>query len=217
MVPLPALMSVLMSQEGDEYIFGVEVSPSDTNPAAFDCSELVEWACAQVQVAPRMPDGSWYQARHSANHAQLVSVEEGIATEGALLFRFSSSPFEGPRPSSAHVAVSRGDGTTIEARGARWGVGVFSTYNRGWTHAGLIPGIDYGGEEVAQFTPEEVKVLQDLTQALNDVGSNGWFAKFVVPKFREWNAADILERLERLEESPGSLTLPIDVRISEIE
>ena len=142
-VPVDAFVDLLLSQDGDRYIFGHEVRHSDSDPDAFDCSELIEWACARLGVTPRMPDGSWYQARHVRAHGLLIPVDQAIRTRGALLFRFSSSPFTGGRPASAHVAVSLGNGQTIEARSTRHGVGRFSAHGRGWTHAGLVPGLDY--------------------------------------------------------------------------
>jgi len=213
MVPVQSLIDLLLSQDGDQYIFGHEVDLSDTNPDAFDCSELIQWGCHQLDVQPVMPDGSWYQLRHCANHGLQVSVELGIATPGALLFRFSGDPFTGGRPSSAHVAMSLGDGTTIEARGSRYGVGQFPAHGRGWTHAALIPGINYEGGTV--LTDAEIKVVQDLTAALESVESNGWFAKFLIPQYREWNksggpdSADLADLYDQL----GSLR----DRITELE
>lgn len=145
-------LAALESQAGDPYVFGAEVNLNDPDPPAFDCSEFVEWASHQIDLEPRMPDGSWYQARHCAANDTLISVPGATATPGALLFRFSSSPFTGGRPSSAHVAVSRGDGTTIEARGSAWGVGSWQANDRGWTHAALVPGLDYT-DPVPQFDP----------------------------------------------------------------
>lgn len=134
----------LLTQHGEPYVFGAEVRPDDPDPeGGFDCSEIVQWGCAQVGVVPTMPDGSWIQARHCRNHGLEVDVATGIATRGALLFRFKGDPWSGGRPSSAHIAVSLGDGTTFEARGRKWGVGSWSVRNRGWTHAGLVPGLEY--------------------------------------------------------------------------
>lgn len=144
MIPVNDLVDLLLSQDGDEYVFGAEASLDDADPDAFDCSELIEWACGRLGVSPRMPDGSWYQARHAKKHGMLIPIEEAINTKGALLYRFSSSPFASTRrPKSAHVAVSLGDGKTIEARSSRHGVGVFSAEGRGWTHASLVAGVDY--------------------------------------------------------------------------
>lgn len=139
-----ALCKKLLSQAGDQYVFGHEVRLTDPNPSAFDCSELIEWGCAQIGVQPKVPDGSWLQARHVKEAQSLVSIERAIETRGALLFRFSSDPFAGGRPAYAHVALSLGDGRTIEARDTAHGVGVFPALDRGWTHAGLVPGVDYG-------------------------------------------------------------------------
>lgn len=142
--PISEVVEVALSQEGDQYIFGAEASVSDSNPRAFDCSELVQWSCGRAGVDPTMPDGSWLQARHCNNHALLIPVADAIDIYGALLFKFDGDPFAGGRPSSAHVAFSLGDGTTMEARSSRHGVGTFTAYGRGWTHAALIPGTVYG-------------------------------------------------------------------------
>ncbi len=136
-------VQLCLKQTGDRYIFGQETSISDPDPDAFDCSELIQWAGGRLGIAPTVPDGSWLQARHCSNHHTLCPVDEGIDTQGALLFRFSGDPFSGGRPESAHVAVSLGNGNTIEARGRRWGVGSFATAGRTWTHAGRIPGVTY--------------------------------------------------------------------------
>ncbi len=137
---------LVLAQEGDEYVFGAEVSKADPDPDRFDCSELIEWACGWLGVVPTMPDGSWLQARHCQTNDTLIPIDQGMKTRGALLFAFSSDPFVGGRPSSAHVVVSLGDGRTIEARSRTHGIGVFSAYNRGWTHAARVPGVTYPHE-----------------------------------------------------------------------
>lgn len=144
-VSIEDVLFEMLGQAGKRYVFGTEASPLDPSPQKFDCSELIEWACARKKVDPRVPDGSWIQARHCRNHGTLLpTIDEGIGTRGALLFRFvGGDPFRGGRPSSSHVAVSLGDGTTIEARGTAYGVGTWAASGRGWTHAALIPGCDY--------------------------------------------------------------------------
>jgi len=143
MVYAADFVGLLLRQAGDRYLFGHEASPDDPDPDTFDCSELVEWGSARLGVAPRMPDGSWHQARHCKTHGTLTTVEDAITVQGALLFRFSHDPFSGGRPSKAHVAVNLGNGSTIEARGSDWGVGSWDVHARGWTHAALVPGLDY--------------------------------------------------------------------------
>jgi cell wall-associated NlpC family hydrolase len=61
-----------------------------------------------------------------------------------LLFSFGSEPVPGgPRPAGAHVAISLGDGRTIEARGRKWGVGTWEAGNR-FEYAAVIPGLEPG-------------------------------------------------------------------------
>ena len=137
-------VGLLLRQKGDAYVFGHEASPRDPDPDIFDCSELVEWGCARLGVVPRMPDGSWLQVRHCGEHHTLTTVARAEQTQGALLFKFHGDPFHGPRPATAHVAVSLGNGSTIEAKNHQAGVGRFPVAGRGWTHAALVPGMTYG-------------------------------------------------------------------------
>ena len=130
-----SIVAKAMTQNGDPYIFGYEVNLQDPNPKAFDCSELVQWVCAQLGVVPTMPDGASYQRDHCRKYATMVTVSKAVKTPGALLFHIASS--------GNHVVISRGDGSTIEAKGSAYGVGIFSSAGRGWTHAALIPGVTY--------------------------------------------------------------------------
>lgn len=171
MVTPKDLLDLLLTQDGDPYVFGVEVSPSESNPKAFDCSELVEWGCARLGVKPIMPDGAIYQVRHCQKCGLLIPVKQAIHTTGALLFFFSDDPFTGDRPDHSHVAVSQGNGKTFEARGKAFGVGAFSAQNRSWTHAGLIPGLEYGGSETT--APEsEISLPPETTATEEATGMN---------------------------------------------
>ncbi|HSP77131.1 MAG TPA: peptidoglycan-binding protein [Myxococcaceae bacterium] len=124
-----AFVQKALAQAGDRYVFGAETRLDDPNPKAFDCSELVQWAAHQVGVS--IPDGTMNQLPHCRNHGKTLSVADALRTRGALLFR------------PGHVAISLGDGRTIEAKGSKYGVGIFSAHNRGWTTGALIPGMKY--------------------------------------------------------------------------
>jgi len=58
------------------------------------------------------------------------------------LFSFDGEPQPGlsGEPSHAHVAISLGNGKTIEAKGHAYGVGVFDAGDR-FNYAGMIPGM----------------------------------------------------------------------------
>lgn len=118
-------LQAALAQKGDRYRFGAETNLNDANPDTFDCSELVQWAAHQAGV--NIADGSWNQKAA----CKPLSVEEALRTPGALLFK------------PGHVAISLGDGRTIEAMGTKWGVVVANGRGR-FTSGGLIPGMQYG-------------------------------------------------------------------------
>jgi cell wall-associated NlpC family hydrolase len=89
---------IALSQTGKTYVYGAQPLASDPNPRAFDCSALVQWAATRAGITgvPR------------TSEAQLawclpISVDQGINTRGALLGH------------PGHVAISLGNGRTIEA------------------------------------------------------------------------------------------------------
>ena len=134
---------LLLSQEGDEYEWGVKPHPSDPDPEEGDCSGYTAWGANRLGVVPRFPHGSVVQWEHCRRHGtELPSIKDGIDTKGALLFRVNI------RGQSNHVAVSLGNGKTIEAMGERYGVRQGNAYGRGWNHAALVPGMEYDGWEV---------------------------------------------------------------------
>lgn len=119
-----------LAQAGDRYVFGAETNLDDPNPSKFDCSELVQWAAHQAGVT--VPDGTMNQVPFFKQKGTTISVAEALRTRGALLYK------------PGHVAISLGDGRTIEAKGTAYGVGIFNANGRGWTSGALIPGLKYG-------------------------------------------------------------------------
>lgn len=141
--PLGAFLQYALAQQGDKYVFGAEVSLDDPDPDTFDCSEIIQWAAKQVGVD--VPDGSWLQYAQANQQGTTMTVDEALRTPGALLFSFSSDPLAGTgRPDKSHVAISLGDGRTIEANGPKTGVGIFEAKGR-FQYAATIPGLDYAG------------------------------------------------------------------------
>jgi len=135
-----AFLASAISQQGKPYVWGSSASPTDANPASFDCSELTKWAAARAGVT--IPDGAAHQYVWLKEQGATMSVQQALQTPGALLFHFDSEPQPGlgGEPPVAHVAISLGNGKTIEARGHAYGVGVFDATNR-FDYAGMIPGM----------------------------------------------------------------------------
>lgn len=127
-----------LAQRGDQYVFGAHAALNDPNPRAFDCSELVKWAAHQSGM--EVPDGAGAQYVALRDKGLVIPVEQARHTRGALLFSFSSEPTRGGgEPAHAHVAISLGDGHTIEARGRAYGVNVFDATPRRFQYAALMP------------------------------------------------------------------------------
>lgn len=157
MVPIEDVLLWSLAQNGDRYIFGAEVPLSASDSDRWDCSELVEWSCGKAGVTPRVPDGAFYQWKH----CDVVPVSMGLRTRGALLFVGDGVGVG--RDAITHVAWSLGDGTTIEARGSKWGVGSWPSASR-FDFAGLVPGVDYSPP-----LPEEDDDMSEALDKLNAI------------------------------------------------
>jgi cell wall-associated NlpC family hydrolase len=133
-----------LEAKGKPYVFGAEVSKyvKVKDAKAFDCSELVEAVCRELQTNPMMPDGSYNQFNFCCRHGLgPIPLEQAWKTAGALLFRRNKQS-----KSIEHVAISLGDNKgTMEARGKDYGCNTFAKRN-GFTEAALIPGVNYKPE-----------------------------------------------------------------------
>jgi len=133
-------LDAALSQQGKPYVWGATASASDPSPPAFDCSELTKWAAARAGVT--IPDGAAHQYVWLKQQGATMTVQQALQTPGALLFHFASEPQPGlgSEPPVAHVAISLGNGMTMEAKGHAYGVGVFQAGDR-FNYAGMIPGM----------------------------------------------------------------------------
>ncbi len=125
-------------QIGDQYVFGVEVDVNNPDPKVFDCAELTKWAAHQAGTD--IPGSSFEQYLDLKQKGLLIPVDEAKHIPGALLFHFSSEPTPGGgRPDEAHVAISKGDGTTVEAADESEGVLSKDAGSR-FEYAAVLPG-----------------------------------------------------------------------------
>ena len=152
-VPINQIVDRCLKQDKDQYHMGA-VSTGD-DPSVFDCSSLINWACSKFGISIPRTSGDIYL--HCKDAGLEVNTDLAVKTRGALLFHFKnpSPPVKGKRSGEAHVAMSLGDGRTIEARGQKYGVGIFSaTQGRAFNVAALIPGANYGSAPNAADLPQ---------------------------------------------------------------
>jgi len=167
---LDRFLSVAKDQVGDGYEFGAETRFDDPNPGTFDCSELTEWAAHQAGAT--IPDGATAQFRFLRERGLVIPVEEAKNTPGALLFNFSQEPGDsGSEDPKAHVAISTGDGRTIEAMNSQRGVTEAEAGNR-FKYAALIPGISDGTATPVAAT-EQVTLSQFVAVGGPDADHDG--------------------------------------------
>lgn len=152
---------------GETYVLGA-FAPKDNAKwkGPWDCAEFVSWVtfqttglllgCLNNNEHPARADafsGAW--ARDAAVAQRSISLGQAKATTGALLIR------KPPPKGIGHVAISRGDGTTVEAHSAAKGVSNHKVDGRRWDLAMLLPLVEYPAElPEAVFTPPAGLVLR---------------------------------------------------------
>lgn len=130
-----------VAQTGEQYIYGANADFDNPHPKAFDCSDLVQWATHRVGISMPRTASEQYEFLKKGGH--VIPVEQAVHTPGALLFNFSSNPDDG-QPAHGHVAISLGDGKTMEALGPQYGVGSWNANTTRFNYAAVIPGLSPG-------------------------------------------------------------------------
>ena len=109
-------------------------------PDSFDCSELTKWAAARSgRDDSRRRRASVRVAQGTGRHDDGAAGAADAGRVARSTSRGEPQPGLGGEPPVAHVAISLGNGKTIEAKGHAYGVGVFEAGDR-FNYAGMIPG-----------------------------------------------------------------------------
>ena len=155
MIHIEDVLTFALAQQGDRYDNTIPVDVKDPDPEHFDCSGLVRWSCARAGLLPLLPWSAYLQAQSCVVKETSLGVDQAIATRGALLFKFpgiADVMTLKSRPDGAHVALSLGNGQTMEASGHNRPVGIMNARNREWTHGGRIPGVEYAPRPITDTT-----------------------------------------------------------------
>ncbi|WP_370964382.1 NlpC/P60 family protein [Amycolatopsis sp. cg9] len=161
---LQRFLDVAVAQTGDHYVWGARAGMNDPDPTAFDCSDLVQWATHQVGV--ELPRTAWQQYEFLHKQGYTIPVEQAIHTPGALLFSFSSDPDKG-LPAHNHVAISLGNGKTMEAKGTQYGVGSWEANTKRFQYAVVIPGVSDGQAAAHPAPAPAAHVVDDFQHHLD--------------------------------------------------
>lgn len=146
----PDIIAKAMPHLGERYILGARAPLNNSAHAGpWDCAEFTSWCSYQAYGIvfgcygqnPATADpysGKWYEDGVAAG--TLVSVSSALGTPGAFLVRKPGDFNIG----IGHVAISLGDGRTVEARSAQTGVvAAGGAAGRPWTTGLHLPGVLY--------------------------------------------------------------------------
>jgi hypothetical protein len=155
------IIGIAMQHIGERYVLGARAplnNPDHRGP--WDCAEFTSWCAFQVYGMvfgcfgqnPATADpfsGKWFDDGVAQNC--LVPVGSAIATPGAFLVRKPGDFNIG----IGHVAISMGDGRTVEAHSANTGVLTKAgAASRSWTSGLHLPGVQYAqGQQPAAHNP----------------------------------------------------------------
>jgi peptidoglycan hydrolase-like protein with peptidoglycan-binding domain len=145
------IIEIARQHIGEDYILGAIAPLANTkHTGPWDCAEFASWCAYQAYAiiyAVRPPDprlgesysGWWYEDAKTVGRQ--ISVDEALITPGAILCR---KPRRSGSPRIGHVAISLGNGSTIEAKDRATGVAeVDGARNRLWDRGVCIPGVEY--------------------------------------------------------------------------
>lgn len=140
------IVDLARTRIGQEYVFGVRVDLLDPGYAGpWDCAEFATWLCFQTtgRILGTVGDDDPYSGAWARDILRgvltSVPIAEAASIAGAILVRRPTSSVVG------HVAVSDGQGGTVEAHSRRLGVATARISGRRWDLAGLLPDVEYRG------------------------------------------------------------------------
>ena len=165
------ILQIAHKHLNEKYVLGAVAplaNPSWTGP--WDCAEFASWCTYQAYriiyaVRPADPvrgesfSGWWYEDAKAGDDD--VSVDTALATPGAILVR-RPTVVNGKRR-IGHVAISMGDGITIEAKDRATGVAIVpGAKDRLWHTGVFIPGVHYQTKAASPYA--EPSGLLQLTK-----------------------------------------------------
>jgi N-acetylmuramoyl-L-alanine amidase len=144
-----AIVELAARHIGETYKLGVLVPKNDASwRGPWDSAEFCSWlvyqasfqlyGCAPNSHDPATADAyAGYWRDDAKAKGQIITVAQARRTPGAFILRVPTS--------AGHVVVSDGQGGTIEAMGAAFGVRRGTVSGRAWDFGILVPGIAYTG------------------------------------------------------------------------
>lgn len=146
---------------GEPYALGTLVPKDDANyKGPWDDAEFVSWLYYQtfgMLYGIDTVDGySYFWSRDANTLGQIITIEEAKSTPGAAILRLAGNGAVG------HIAVSDGNGGTVEAHGREDGITNSVVDGRRWDMGVLVPGVTYNPNPILSFRPPSI-IIHRLT------------------------------------------------------
>jgi hypothetical protein len=153
------VVAIALAHVTEKYVLGARAPMANASwKGPWDCAEFASWCVYQASgilygVRPtddpvRADAYTGFWGEHAERDAATVPIDDAVRIVGACLLR---KPGGGP---IGHIAISTGDGKTVEAHSSKHGVGTHSATGRRWDYGVLVPGITYFlGERTVAFKP----------------------------------------------------------------
>jgi N-acetylmuramoyl-L-alanine amidase len=189
------VLAIAQKHIGEKYVLGSLAPIGNPNfKGPWDCAEFVTWCVYQVSgLVVGSKDGDAYTgfwADDIKTKCTKITVEKAAKITGAILLRRPVS--SGANKRMGHIAISDGNGRTVEAMDKNHGVTAGKISGRVWDTGLLIKGIDYGAANNLNiaisapvhnffFTtpPMQDNLVLQAKRALKDFGINpGTIDKF---------------------------------------
>lgn len=161
------IITIARPHVGEKYIFGAAAHyDNESWKGPWDCAEFATWCVRQAYGIYYGCDksgepGSAYtgQWRSDAkSRGVIIGYEEAIKTPGAFLLRYPG----GDTSMIGHIAISVGNGETIEAADSKRGVIVGTVFNRRWDIGVLIPDVAYNTNQSS--VEDDILKFEDLSE-----------------------------------------------------
>jgi hypothetical protein len=196
------LIQVVCTRVGSLRDESDESSPLQPSEYRWNMSPLLFEALAELSVYPRI--ARHVRPRlfaHLQHHGALTTLDEAVVTRGAVLIKLQRRR---QGPAAELLALSLGDGTTLEFRNGKLSMGVFAIGR--FSHAGLLPGIDYrpsdyspkinqgaGVQLLSGARGSAVGFLQNMLGFLDGLGSNNMYDGHTVERVAGFQSQHGLE------------------------
>lgn len=157
---------------GEHYIFGARAPKNKADyKGPWDCAEFISWTvyqltgklygCYNNQGNPETADAyTGYWKRDAETVCKIITLDEAIATPGAIVLRAPATGMTG------HIVFSSGDGKTVEAYSSKYGVISSHLSSRRWNYGVLIPEINYVPRTASELYSGASGLIYRLTSPL---------------------------------------------------